>query len=154
MGWGWLVCHGAHIYSSKRDFSRHMHCEGPTKVRLQFSFYQGIWEAGPYSRGCYPGGPLLPPSWNRVFSEAAKQWAESAAASQAGRPISVNPAAQTRREDRSGGTEACQAGPLQKSIRPLQKLGAHGVLGFSENGQEQVGQGQGGGQEHLGWLLP
>ena len=54
------------------------------------------------------------------------------------------------REDRSGGMEACQTGPLQRSVRPLGPLGPVGSWASQKMVQGQVGQGQGGGQEHPG----
>ena len=50
---------------------------------------------------------------------------------------------QGERQTRVGGREAWHAGPLQRRIRSLQKLCAHGVLGISENGPRARGKGMG-----------
>ena len=112
----------------------------------------GSGEAGPLGSGsCYPGGPLLPLSWNRVFSEAAKQWAESAVASQGGEADLCEPSS----TDQGGKTD--QVGrrlvrlvPSRNQSDPYRSLGPMGSWASQKMVQGQVGQGQGGGQEHPG----
>lgn len=74
-----------HIYSSKGDFSKAHAQQGPAKVKAAVLLLPGIW--GSWATWL---GELLP--WRaspateleQGFPEAAKQWAESAAASQGG----------------------------------------------------------------------
>ena len=44
MGWGWLVCHGAHTSTAQSVISpRHTRNRDQPRSRLQFSFNPGIW---------------------------------------------------------------------------------------------------------------
>lgn len=44
VGWGWLVCHGAHTFTAQSVTSpRHTRDRDQPRSRLQFSFNRGIW---------------------------------------------------------------------------------------------------------------
>ena len=119
---------------------RHTHSNQP-RSRLQFSI------TGPRGAWALVSGVV---TWEDTTLHRAKI-ERSLNQQRAGRICHCHPGRLATVSDTPGGgtdqrgreREACHVGPLQKLIRPLQKLWAHGVLGFSEQGPSAVGKGQG-----------
>ena len=146
MGWGWLVCHSVHTSTAQSVTSPRCACDrGQPSSRLPFSFNRGdLGKLGHLTQEAITLKGLSRHRAGTGFSlKQQSSGQDLLLPPRAGRPTSVNQQHRPGREDRSGGMEACQTGPLRRSVRPLWTLGARGVLGFSENGPRAGGAGTG-----------